>query len=170
MLISLPTPSSPSSRCFAPAESGGSPSAEDLQYFEAKGCFSLPSHQVCGQLLISYFEYVHPFVPVVDPACVLRVFDNGSDLRPNLLIFWSMFSAAASVSQNASGLLPRSRLTDTVCRTWGHCRSRLQDAERNEVINVPKSQGMSQARFSTQYEKLTKPLSSSLMETLRRTR
>nr|POE88265.1 cutinase transcription factor 1 beta [Quercus suber] len=39
---------------------------EDLAYAEAKGCFSIPSHQICEDLITAYFHYVHPMLPIID--------------------------------------------------------------------------------------------------------
>ena len=73
-------------------------STEDMSYLEAKGCFSLPSEEVCEQLIQCYFHYVHPLLPLVDIEAFFQDYLGTSGRTPKLLLLWSMFSVAISVS------------------------------------------------------------------------
>jgi hypothetical protein len=71
---------------------------EDLEYLRKKGCFSLPSQSICEELISCYFRLVHPFIPVINATHFLEEFVEGRYTSTNLLVLWSMFFAAASVS------------------------------------------------------------------------
>lgn len=71
---------------------------QDVAYLRSKGVFSVPTKAVCETLLEAYFHHIHPVLPVVDPVAVLTTFRNGGASAINLLLLWSMFSVAASVS------------------------------------------------------------------------
>ncbi|KAF7166272.1 hypothetical protein CNMCM5623_000029 [Aspergillus felis] len=71
--------------------------AEDVEYLKFKGCLTLPSSDICRGLLRGYFHHVHPILPVVDAAQVLK-FEQQHD-RPaewNLLLLWSIFFVAVN--------------------------------------------------------------------------
>lgn len=73
--------------------------AQDVEYLKFKGCLTLPSSDICRELLRAYFHHVHPILPVVDAAQVLK-FEQQHD-RPaewNLLLLWSIFFVAVNVS------------------------------------------------------------------------
>lgn len=72
---------------------------QDVAYVRSKGVFSIPSEPVCEALLMAYFHHIHPILPVVDAVAVLTTFRNGGASTINLLLLWSMFSVAASVSR-----------------------------------------------------------------------
>lgn len=93
---------------------------QDVAYVRSKGVFSVPSEPVCEALLKAYFHHIHPILPVVDAVAVLTTFRNGGASAINLLLLWSMFSVAASVSRtpprdNASVLI---RCYSTLIRRW----------------------------------------------------
>lgn len=73
---------------------------QDVAYVRSKGVFAVPSEPVCEALLKAYFHHIHPILPVVDAVAVLTTFRNGGASAINLLLLWSMFSVAASVSGN----------------------------------------------------------------------
>lgn len=70
--------------------------AEDLEYLKLKGCFSLPSTDICKALIVSYFHYVHPLFPVIDAHELLGRYAKYGVQQINLLLLWSMFSVSAS--------------------------------------------------------------------------
>ncbi|KAG9256007.1 fungal-specific transcription factor domain-containing protein [Emericellopsis atlantica] len=41
-------------------------SSEDLAYLQNKGCFHFPDKHILDQLLLSYFDYIHPHMPFID--------------------------------------------------------------------------------------------------------
>lgn len=72
-------------------------STEDLNYLRAKGVFNLPSTSTRDALITCYFHHVHPFAPILDVDEFIAEYEKG---RASLLLLWSMFLAAASVSLN----------------------------------------------------------------------
>lgn len=67
---------------------------EDLQYLNAKGCFTLPKER--RQLLQAYFQFVHPSFPVIDANAFLAQYAAQGFEGLNLLLLWSIFSVSAS--------------------------------------------------------------------------
>lgn len=70
----------------------------DVAYANAKGCFAIPDPAACEDLIHAYFHYVHPTLPIID---IDDFFDRywGTSTAPfSMLLLWSMFSIAASVS------------------------------------------------------------------------
>ena len=58
---------------------------------------NLPSVAICRDLLRSYFYYVHPFLPVLDINDFLTRYAEDPN-SVSVVLLWSMFFAAASVS------------------------------------------------------------------------
>jgi hypothetical protein len=55
----------------------------------------MPEYDKREALVKSYFKYVHPFAPILDPDEFFTAYKMG---KASLLLLWSMFLAAASVS------------------------------------------------------------------------
>jgi hypothetical protein len=55
----------------------------------------LPPHPLREALVKAYFHYAHPFEPVLDPEDFLDKYSKG---HLSLLLLWSVFMCAASVS------------------------------------------------------------------------
>ena len=70
---------------------------EDLAYLRLKGCFSLPSQNICEDLIRAYFLHVHPFLPIIDAGHFLAEFVKHEYQNINLLLLWSVFFAATNV-------------------------------------------------------------------------
>ncbi|KFZ15702.1 hypothetical protein V502_05445 [Pseudogymnoascus sp. VKM F-4520 (FW-2644)] len=69
---------------------------EDLNYLRLKGCFSVPSQDICEDLIRAYFLHVHPFLPIIDARHFLEDFVSHGYHNINLLLLWSMFFAATN--------------------------------------------------------------------------
>ncbi|KAL4923009.1 Zn(II)2Cys6 transcription factor [Aspergillus undulatus] len=70
---------------------------QDIEYFKLKGCLELPSASVRRDLFHAYFHNVHPILPVVDAAEVLKHEQQGvHQAEHNLLLLWSIFFAAVN--------------------------------------------------------------------------
>jgi Fungal specific transcription factor domain len=69
---------------------------EDLEYLKAKGCFSLPSTEICTALVDAYFKFVHFLFPIIDAQEFLGRYESHGVQQINLLLLWSMFSVSAS--------------------------------------------------------------------------
>ena len=74
-------------------------SADDVEYSQKKGVLDVPEIGLRNQLLRSYVQYVHPYMPSIDLQEFLRPIelDDGSE-RIRLLLFLAvMFAATAYV-------------------------------------------------------------------------
>lgn len=103
---------------FGHKSSMGIMEPEALAYAEAKGCFSMPSHAVCEDLVQCYFHYVHPICPIMDIADFLEQYQGGALEGTSLLLLWSMFSVAANFASDSTlathGYLSRAELKQTL--------------------------------------------------------
>lgn len=77
-------------------------SAQDREYLQYKGVFTLPQKSTCNELLRAYFHHVHPLMPIVDATVLLKFHETGKASEWNLLLLWSMFFVAANVSYDVS--------------------------------------------------------------------
>lgn len=84
---------------LVPRATARSQPAEVIALLCKQGAFSLPPETACRDLLRCYFHYVHPFLPIVNASDFLTQYLRGDQQKVNLLLLWSMFFAAASVSQ-----------------------------------------------------------------------
>jgi hypothetical protein len=57
---------------------------------------SFPAEDVSKDMLCCYFQYVHPFLPVVDAKEFMSTSNSGRSRSP--LLRWSMLFAAANVN------------------------------------------------------------------------
>lgn len=72
--------------------------AEDYEYLRAKGAFSLPPSDVCWELIETYFRFVHPMLPAVDPYAFLSAYERTGVRGISTLLLQSMFFTACNVS------------------------------------------------------------------------
>ncbi|KAL6691455.1 fungal-specific transcription factor domain-containing protein [Trichoderma pleuroticola] len=78
------------------SEASISLSAQDREYLQYKGVFTLPQKSTCNELLRAYFHHVHPMMPIVDATVLLKFHETGKASEWNLLLLWSMFFVAAN--------------------------------------------------------------------------
>lgn len=72
----------------------------DIDYLFAKGALSIPATPVRNALLRAYFEFVHPYMPLMEMYDFLQAIEDGDGHNGNisLLLFQSvMFAGAAFV-------------------------------------------------------------------------
>lgn len=72
----------------------------DIDYLFAKGALSLPDIPVRNALFRSYFEFVHPYMPLVEFHELMEIVEDGSGAagRISLLLFQAiMFAGTAFV-------------------------------------------------------------------------
>jgi len=75
--------------------------AEDLEYLWRKGALTLPEEPLRSILLKAHFDFVHPYMPLLDKSQFLRIVntEDGSHGRTGLLLFQAvMFSGTAFVA------------------------------------------------------------------------
>lgn len=92
------SPSQPVARHILISEASISLSAQDREYLQYKGVFTLPQKSTCNELLRAYFHHVHPMMPIVDATVLLKFHETGKASEWNLLLLWSMFFVAVNVS------------------------------------------------------------------------
>lgn len=76
--------------------------AETLNYLRMKGVFDLPTKEIGEVMMQAYFSYVHPFFPVIEPKSLIDEFEK-SRHKLSIHLLWSMFPAAANVSDSFIG-------------------------------------------------------------------
>lgn len=73
--------------------------SEDLEYLQKKGAFYVPEAGIRNELLRSYVQYVHPYLPLLDLEEFLSAVEkHGSNDKISLLLFQAvMFAATAYI-------------------------------------------------------------------------
>ncbi|KKP07879.1 hypothetical protein THAR02_00087 [Trichoderma harzianum] len=95
--LDICSPEKPLSTHFLIPSRGRSPlSSADRSYLDAKGVFTLPKTKSCESLLRAYLHHVHPIMPVVEVDHILEYQRNGRLHEYNILLLWSIFSAAVN--------------------------------------------------------------------------
>ncbi|KAL6810268.1 fungal-specific transcription factor domain-containing protein [Trichoderma sp. SZMC 28015] len=95
--LDICSPEKPLSTHFLIPSRGRSPlSSADRVYLEAKGVFTLPKTKSCESLLRAYLHHVHPIMPVIEVDHILEYQRNGRLHEYNILLLWSIFSAAVN--------------------------------------------------------------------------
>lgn len=70
----------------------------ELEYMRLQGVFSKLPDDVCDELVRCYFQHVHFFLPIIDAPAFLNEYCSNGSRNVSLLLYWSMFLAAANVS------------------------------------------------------------------------
>ncbi|CAG8974864.1 hypothetical protein HYALB_00000479 [Hymenoscyphus albidus] len=70
----------------------------DIDYLFAKGALSIPDMRIRNALLQSYFQYVHPYMPLLDMTETLQIIDDetGANGKISLLLFQGMMFAGTA--------------------------------------------------------------------------
>jgi hypothetical protein len=78
---------------------------EDLEYLWKKGALSLPEEPLRSSLLEAHFNYVHPYMPLLDRKQFLAIVNNedGSKGRTGLLLFQAIMFSGSAVSSSRKG-------------------------------------------------------------------
>ena len=73
--------------------------AEDIEYLQRKGALTVPDTRLRNELLRSYVQYVHPYMPLLDLKDFLQPIERNDGNSPiSLLLFQAvMFAATAYV-------------------------------------------------------------------------
>lgn len=74
--------------------------SDDIAYLEAKGALTIPSQGLRKELMKSYLQFVHPYMPLLELDDFLRTMArNDGSLRMSLLLFQAtMFAGTAFIS------------------------------------------------------------------------
>lgn len=68
---------------------------DDIRYLESKGALSIPSASLQSELLESYIQFVHPFLPLLDLPQFLRLVQTKSS-KISLCLFQTLMFAAST--------------------------------------------------------------------------
>lgn len=71
----------------------------ELEILKLRGAFLLPSHELCLDLINSYFEHVHPLMPVLNRTEFMRKFNDPQD-NPSLMVLQAVLLCGCRISQN----------------------------------------------------------------------
>lgn len=77
--------------------------AEDIMHLWKKGATIIPEFSFRNELISSYIEFVHPYMPLLDLHDFLRIVNKGTgeDGRVSLLLFQAvMFAGVAFVDRS----------------------------------------------------------------------
>jgi Fungal specific transcription factor domain len=114
---------------------------EVLEYLKVKGCFSLPTSDVCNALVEAYFNFVHPLFPIINAREFLERYEQNGIQQINPLLLWSMFSVSASYIPHSilgtSGYHTREQFKENIVK-----RVRLLfelSAENDKIILIQSS-------------------------------
>jgi hypothetical protein len=70
--------------------------ADDVDYLQRRGCFTVPDLEARDRLLEAYTTWVHPFTPMLDLAGIIKAVSGDMTASPvSLLVFQSMMLAAS---------------------------------------------------------------------------
>ncbi|CAI7611418.1 unnamed protein product [Penicillium discolor] len=71
-------------------------SAQDREFLQYKGVFTMPQKNTFTELLRAYFHHIHPILPIVDVKVFFNCNQGVQTNDWNLLLLWSMFFAATN--------------------------------------------------------------------------
>ncbi|ODV77302.1 uncharacterized protein CANTADRAFT_34018, partial [Suhomyces tanzawaensis NRRL Y-17324] len=71
----------------------------ELEILKLRGAFLLPSHDLALDIINSYFEHVHPLMPVINRTEFMRKFEDPDD-NPSLMLLQSVLLCGSRVSKN----------------------------------------------------------------------
>lgn len=74
---------------------------EDIDVLKLRGAFLLPAQELCDDLIESYFEKVHPVVPIVNRTQFMRQYNDPAN-PPSLLLRQAMLVAASRTCNNSA--------------------------------------------------------------------
>jgi hypothetical protein len=89
---SLPTGNSGKSRL-------GEMDKEEVDILKIRGAFLLPSRELCDDIVESYFEKVHPIIPVINRTLFMRQYNDPTN-PPSLLLLQAVLLCGSRVCQN----------------------------------------------------------------------
>lgn len=74
-------------------------SSQDVAFLTLKGSLALPNKALALRFVELYFQYIHPFVPVIDEHKFWRIWDRQCDEKLSLFLFQAMLFASCPVSR-----------------------------------------------------------------------
>ncbi|KAJ4003127.1 hypothetical protein NW766_012445 [Fusarium irregulare] len=72
---------------------------DDVNYLEAQGCFKVPESTFLDDLVLGYFRYAHPILPVINEAEFWSTYESGGKAsRIPVILLSAMLFVACKVS------------------------------------------------------------------------
>lgn len=87
----------------------------ELEILKLRGAFMLPLRELAADLIESYFEHVHPLMPVINRTEFMRKFNDPDD-QPSLMLMHAVLLLGTRVSSNPA-VLDDKGLNDLVLLT-----------------------------------------------------
>lgn len=72
----------------------------DMKILELKGCFHLPSPEICLELIDVYFDHVHPFTPIIDRTHFVKNYAKDLNNPECLMLLNAVLLAASRYTTN----------------------------------------------------------------------
>ncbi|ANB14539.1 Asg1p [Sugiyamaella lignohabitans] len=72
---------------------------EEIEILKIKGAFLLPAQELCDDLVESYFEKIHPLIPIINRTQFMRQYNDPAN-PPSLLLRQAVLVAGSRVCQN----------------------------------------------------------------------
>lgn len=73
--------------------------AVEMEILKLRGAFLLPSKELTLGLIESYFEHVHPLMPVLNRTLFMQKFNDPND-SPSLMVLHAVLLCGSRVSKN----------------------------------------------------------------------
>lgn len=80
-------------------DNGDSLDSVELEILKLRGAFLLPSNELASDLVNSYFENVHPLMPVINRTEFMNKFNDPND-SPSLMLLQAVLLCGSRISQN----------------------------------------------------------------------
>ena len=99
-------------------------SSEDIEYLAAKGAFSIPAADFRREVLQSYVDFVHPFIPILDLRDIVAMAGHGESGEVSVLLLQAVL-LAGSLYVGMTHLKNAGHLTRRSARKDFHDRARV---------------------------------------------
>lgn len=111
--------------------------SEDYEILKSFGAFLVPPKDICDDLVASYFEHVHPYLPCINRTEFMRRYNDDSN-PPSLLLLHCIFMAGSRYCRNPRLLDPKTGTAFPTTRTFLRRAKALFDAafESDKVVLI----------------------------------
>jgi hypothetical protein len=99
-------------------------SSEDIEYLAVKGAFSIPAADFRREVLQSYIDFVHPFIPILDLRDIVAMAGHGKSGEVSVLLLQAVL-LAGSLYVGMTHLKNAGYLTRRSARKDFHDRARV---------------------------------------------
>jgi hypothetical protein len=100
-------------------------SSEDIEYLAGKGAFSIPAADFRREILQSYIDFVHPFIPILDLWDIVAMAGHGESGEVSILLLQAVL-LAGSLYVGMAPLKNAGYLTRRAARKDFHDRARVR--------------------------------------------